>query len=118
MDPYLHFVWAETRKRAIDRAEGYFASLPEPVVRKELVADPVGVTDPGNYRLEAFKINRSEQTGRERETYNLKDDLVVSGIVRPTVYKWKVKPVWKSTTSKTKIVQERDEDGKIKLRFA
>jgi len=118
MNPYLHFVWAPTKKRAIDRAVQYFAELPEPVVRDELEAIPVGVTQPGNYRDEAYKINKSEQTGHEREQYNLTDDVVKQGVVEVTMYKWKVKPTWMSTTSGTKIVQERDEEGRIKLRYA
>ena len=105
MNPLLHFVWATTERKAIAQAAEYFASLPEPVGVSELVADHTGLTQPGEYRDEAYAVNWSEQQDNPQQG-------------QPSMRRWKVKPEWVGGVSTTKIVQSRDEEGKIKLAFA
>lgn len=105
MNPLLHYVWATSPKKAIAQAAEYFASLPEPVGVSELVASHTGLTQPGEYRDKAYAVNPSEQQSNPKQG-------------EPSMKRYKVKPEWVGGVSTTKIIQSRDEDGKIKLSFA
>lgn len=102
-DPEVVFVWATTALKARTTAAPYYKRMGLHV--GELSARPTGLTQPSAYRDEHVMVNVYEQNKKLRQDF-------------PAMIRWRVQPTSKSTTSKTKIVTDRDEHGKIKLRFA
>lgn len=101
-DPEVVFVWATTALKARTKAAPHFKRIGLHV--GELSARPTGLTQPSEYRDEHVMVNSYEQNKKLRQD-------------SPSMIRWRVQPAAKTTTSETKIVQERDDEGRIKLRF-
>ena len=102
-DPEVVFVWATTALKARTKAAPHFKRIGLDV--GELSARPTGLTQPSEYRDEHVMVNTYEQNKKLRQDF-------------PATIRWRVQPAAKTTTSTTEIVQERDDSGRIKLRFA
>lgn len=102
-DPESVFVWETTSSKAKAKAAPHFNRIGLDV--RELSAKPTGLSTPSRYRDENVMVNEYEQNTKLRQDF-------------PAQIRWLVKPASKTVESKTKIKMERDDAGRIKLRFA